>query len=173
LAVIALLQLAALGYGLWTVFTARPVHLVFEYYRFAVVHAVDVPPELVAATPAEVDALPLTGPTMLSIRSFKSADEQGKMTLQALGGLSLAARPDLWQPYAAALPEIQKEAKPVVQLKSRFPGRAAEIDQLLAPFGAAAQSLVYLPVVGRKSFWTAVLDPATAEVKAFLPLDSF
>src|SRR5918993_3549413 len=30
LAVVALLQLAGLGYGLWTVHLARPVHLVFE-----------------------------------------------------------------------------------------------------------------------------------------------
>lgn len=35
--VIGLLQVAALAYGLWTVFVARPVHLVFEYHRMAVV----------------------------------------------------------------------------------------------------------------------------------------
>ena len=42
LAVVALIQLAALGYGLWTVSVARPVHLVFEIDRFRVVHAIDV-----------------------------------------------------------------------------------------------------------------------------------
>jgi len=36
LTVVGLIQLAALGYGLWTVFVARPVHLVFEYDRFRV-----------------------------------------------------------------------------------------------------------------------------------------
>ncbi|MFM6991357.1 MAG: TfpX/TfpZ family type IV pilin accessory protein [Rhodoferax sp.] len=173
LAVVALLQLSALGYGMWTVFVARPVHLVFEYYRLAVVHAVDVPAELLAATPPSIDALPLTGPTLLSVRAFKSPDEQGSMTMQAIGGVSLAARPDLWQAYSAAIPQILKEAKPASQLKTRFPARAAEIDQALAPFGQAAQGMVYLPMVGRKSFWTAFLDPITAEVRAFLPLDSF
>ena len=42
--VIGLLQVAALAYGLWTVFVARPVHLVFEYHRMAVVSAADVDP---------------------------------------------------------------------------------------------------------------------------------
>ena len=34
-------------------------------------------------------------------------------------------------------------------------------------------ALVYLPMIGRKSFWTVLLDPASAEVLAFIPLDSF
>lgn len=71
LAIVALIQLSALGYGVWTVFVARPVHLVFEYDRFRVVHAVDVPPELLAKAPRDVDALPLMGPTLLSLRPFR------------------------------------------------------------------------------------------------------
>lgn len=39
LAIIGLLQLAALAYGLWTVSVARPVHLGYEIDRFRVVHA--------------------------------------------------------------------------------------------------------------------------------------
>jgi hypothetical protein len=34
-------------------------------------------------------------------------------------------------------------------------------------------ALVYLPMNGRKSFWTVLLDPVTAEVLGFIPLDSF
>ena len=52
--VVGLLQLAALIYGLFTVFIARPVHLVFEFHRMAVVHAVDVDPKLLGQTPAEL-----------------------------------------------------------------------------------------------------------------------
>ncbi|NTV87211.1 MAG: pilus assembly protein, partial [Burkholderiaceae bacterium] len=43
LALVGLMQLAGLAYGLWTVHEARPVHLVFEIDRFRAVHAVDVP----------------------------------------------------------------------------------------------------------------------------------
>ena len=49
--VVGALQLAALGYGLWTVFAARPVHLVFEYSRMSVVHAIDVDADLLAKAP--------------------------------------------------------------------------------------------------------------------------
>ncbi len=173
LAIIAALQVGALGYGMWTVFVARPVHLVFEYTRFNVAHAIDVPESLLGKSPTDVGALPLFGPKPLSLRPFKDGNEQADATLAALSGLSLAARPDLWQSYEKGVPEVLKAAKPVAQLKSRFPNRVAEMDKVLAPFGPAGQSMVYVPMVGRKSFWTVFLDPVSAEVKAFMPLDSF
>ncbi len=173
LMIIALLQLSALGYGLWTVFVARPVHMVFEYDRFRVVHAIDVVPELLVKTPTGIDALPLLGPTLLSLRPFKNGHEKMEATMAALQGVSLGSRPDLWQSYEKGIPDVQKESQPITQLKTRFPNRTTEIDQILAPFGAAGPSMVYLPMVGRKSFWTVFLDPLTAEIKAFMPLDSF
>jgi hypothetical protein len=173
LALVAMLQLAALGYGLWTVSVARPVHMVFEYDRFRVVHAIDVPAELLDQTPATVVALPLTGPTMLALRAFRSDQEKMDATLAALQGLPLAARPDLWQPYAAATAEILRAARPVSALMSRHPTQVEAIDKVLKAAARSPTSTLYLPLVGRKSFWTVFLDPVTATVVASLPLDSF
>jgi hypothetical protein len=173
LVIVALIQLSALGYGLWTVFAARPVHLVFEYDRFRVVHAVDVPPVLLQWAPRDVVALPLTGPTLLSLRPFRDGQEEMEATLAALNGLSLSARPDLWRPYATAKRDILKAAKPVSTLKTRFPLQASAIDAVISQAGRSPDALVYLPMVGRKSFWTVLLDPATADIVAFMPLDSF
>ncbi|MES2879436.1 MAG: TfpX/TfpZ family type IV pilin accessory protein [Pseudomonadota bacterium] len=173
LAMVALIQLSALGYGLWTVFVARPVHMVFEYDRFRVVHAIDVPLELLPKVPRDVDALPLMGPTLLSLRPFRNNQENMDATFAALQGVSLSSRPDLWQRYGAATPEILKAARPVVAFKTRFVMQAAAIDEALARVGRQPETVVYLPMVGRKSVWTVFLDPVTAEVLAFVPLDSF
>jgi len=83
LSVVGVIQLAALAYGLWTVAVARPVHLVFEVDRLRVVHAVDVPEELLPQTPPGIRPEPWTGPTMLAVRPFRDAAEQGTMTMQA------------------------------------------------------------------------------------------
>ena len=173
LAVVGLLQLTALCYGLWTVAVARPVHLVFEYTRFRVVYAIEVPRELLARAPAGVDALPLTGPTLLSLRPFKNADEQYDATMGALAGASLSARPDLWQPYDAARAEVLKEAKPVAALRQRLPAQAAVIDAAVAATGLPMDRLVYVPLAGRKVFWTALLDAGTAQVRGYAAVDSF
>lgn len=168
-----LIQLASLGYGIGTGFVARPVHLVFEYDRFRVVHAIDVPPELLDKTPAGVMVLPLMGPTLLSLREFWDGKEKMDATMAALQGISLAARPDLWQPYAAATPEILKTARPIALLKSRFAAQAADIDAAIARTGRKPEAVVFVPMIGRKTFWTVLLDATSAEVLGFMPLDSF
>jgi hypothetical protein len=173
LAVVGLIQLAALSYGLWTMFVARPVHLVFEYDQFRVVHAIDVPLELMDRVPPQIKAMPLTGPTLLALRPFHDDREKFEATKAPLQGLALSARPDLWQPYAEAGPQVLQAARPVTQLKQRFADQAAAIDAAIASTGRPAAALVYLPMVGRNSFWTVLLDPITAEVLAFMPLDSF
>lgn len=173
LAVVGLIQLAGLGYGLWTVHQARPVHLVFEMDRFRVVHAVDIPEELLAKVPEGIAALPLSGPTQLAVRPFASNEESTNATLMALQGISLSARPDLWEPYASARSRVLAAAHPASQLKVRFPLRTAEVEQAIAGTGQPADTLIYLPLIARKSFWTVLLDARTAEVRAYVPLDSF
>jgi hypothetical protein len=173
LALVALVQFAALAYGLWTVSVARPVHLVFENDRFSVVHAIDIAPELLVKTPSNVVALPFTGPTLLSLRKFNNNQEQTDATLAAMQGVALATRPDLWQTYAAGVIELLKAAHPVSNLKIRFSQHSAVIDAAIAQTGRNVDGLRYLPMAGRKSFWTVLLDANTAEVLTFIPLDSF
>jgi hypothetical protein len=171
--VVGILQLAALGYGLWTVFAARPVHLVFEYSRLSVVHAIDIEPELLVKAPPALQALPLTGPTLIALRPFKDADEQFQFTMAALGGAPLAARSDLWQPYEDSKEAILHASRSASELRARFPAEAERIDQAIAATGHPVATLRYLPMVGRKEAWTAWIDPDTTKPLGFLQLDSF
>lgn len=173
LGVVGLIQLAALAYGLWTVAVARPVHLVFEFDRFRVVHAIEVPEELLTQTPAGIHALPLRGPTVLAVRPFRDAKEETDATLMALQGIHLSARPDLWESYAQAGPRVLAVAKPVAELRQRFPQQGIMIDGAIAKTGLPDRDLLFLPMVGRNTYWTVLLDANTAEMRGFLPLDSF
>lgn len=173
LSIIALIQLGALAYGMWTVFVARPVYLVFEVDRFRVVHAVDVPPEMLPQAPERLRKLPLFGQHLLAVRPFRSQRESFDATMAAMGGLHLGARPDLWQAYPDARQRVRKEAKPASDLARRFPAQAAQINAVIAASGRAPEAVAYLPLVARKVFWTVLLDASTADVIGFLPLDSF
>ena len=105
LAMIGLLQLTALVYGLWTVSIVRPVHLAFEIDRFRVVHAIDIPKDEITKAPPELQRLPWTGPTLLSVRELTNEKEGFEATMATLNGLSLGARPELWQSYEKAKPQ--------------------------------------------------------------------
>ena len=174
LALIVALQLGGLVYGLWTVHMARPVHLVFEYDRFRVVHQAEIPPELESAVPPGIALAPLGGPTPRVLRPFRDGGEQGDYTLAALQGLPLSARPELWQPYEVGRARVLQAARPLAQLRQRFPQRLAEIDEALRKAGRDAGSVVFLPMVARQAqAWTVLLDAGSADVIGFVPLDSF
>jgi hypothetical protein len=87
--------------------------------------------------------------------------------------MHLGARPDLWQSYAQAVPRILAAAHPAKELKVRRADRAAEIDRLVSSAGGNPETVVYLPLVGRNSFWTVFLDPVTAQIVATMSLDPF
>jgi hypothetical protein len=174
IAVIVALQLAGLAYGLWTVHLARPVHIVFEYDRFRVVHQSEIPAELARRVPPGIELAPWGGPTPLVLREFQTPAEQRDYTLSALQGLQLSARPELWQRYEVGRARVLQAAHPLAQLKQRFPQRAAEIDEAVQKSGRDAGGVAWLPVVARQAeAWTVLLDARTAEMIGFLPLDSF
>lgn len=170
---VALLQLTALVYGLWTVSVARPVYLTFEYNRFRVVHAVDVPDDMLDKADPVFRRLPWTGPKLLGLRNFKDNNEQLQATVAALNGLQLGFRPDLWIPYDQARLSVLKESHLLADLRARFPDHVGLIDQSVKQIGRPVSDLAYIPMVGRKTFWTVVLDAQTADILGYLPIDSF
>ena len=117
--------------------------------------------------------LPLTGPSLLALRPFRNAQEGADATMAALQGVHLASRPDLWQAYASAVPVVLHAARPVAALKARFAAQSDAIDALIRAAGHDPQTVLYLPLVARKSYWTVLIDPRTAQPLAFMPLDSF
>lgn len=173
LAVIVMLQLAGLAYGLHAVAAARPVHLAWELNRMRVIHAVDVPQEMLEHAPDGLKSLPWTGPTPVAVRPFRSAAEKGDVTLAALGGAEMGARPDLWQPYAEAAARIRASAQPLAALRALKPAAGVALDAAVQDSGLPESQLLWLPLVGRKSFWTVLLRNDNLRPVAYLPLDPY
>ena len=173
LGLVVLIQLAALGYGLHTVWQARPVYLVQEVDRFKVI-------ALPALDTDEVDKLPpalkprwMGGPTTVAIREPKGTAERNKVLFESIeGGRDYAERPEFYLPYegAAALKALQR-AKPLAAFLDKQPSQRSAAAEMAASKGLDMAQLVYLPVVGRQD-WVAVLD-AQAQIQGFLKGDGF
>lgn len=117
--------------------------------------------------------MPWTGPTAIGLRPFRSQKEQMDATMDALQGAPLAVRTDLWQSFDTSRPALRAAAKPLADLKQRTPQASQLIDAWLSNSGHSLGELSYVPLVGRKAFWTVVLDAQTADILAYLPIDSF
>lgn len=98
------------------------------------------------------------------------------LSLAVIGLLQRAALAyGLWT-VAIARPQVRARSRPLGDLKTLFPGRIAGIDTALASSSTTVQtnaSVRYVPLVSRSVFWTALIDATTAEVIAFVPIDSF
>ena len=170
---IALVQFAALVYGVWSLYQARPVYMAFEVDRLRVVHAVDVPPELLLQASEGFRQLPQTGPGWVAVRSLTNSTESMEATMAALQGLHLAFRPDFWIPFEQASGAVRQEAKPLSELMAREPKLRQALQQALDAQGVAAADVVYLPLLGRTAFWTALFHANTLKPLDYLPIDPY
>jgi len=171
-AVVVVLQLAGLGYGLQTVFEARPVVLALEGHRLRVVRAIDLDPQGLARAPAEWRRLPLRGVHVLAARDPEPAEKLEAINM-ALQGVDVGMRPEFWQTSARTAAALLKAAKPLGTLSQRYPQRAAELKQYIEGTGRSAAGLKYLPLMARRTDWVALIDASSGEVVGFAPFDGF
>lgn len=172
-ATIAVVQVMALIYGVWTVFQSRPVFLAFEIDRLRVVHAIDVDEGLLAQSKPEFRPLPVFGPRLVAVRPFVSSAEKMEVTMAALQGIDIGARADLWVGYESQAPAILSSAKPVAELLRSKSADRAIIENALRSIELNHTEARFLPVVGRRVFWTAILSPEDARPLVFLPVDPY
>ena len=161
LAIIGCIQLAALLYGLHTVYVARPVAMVFEVDRFRVVTANDVhEPDLPKARP-EYQAMPLTGPWLLGARAAQPGDERNDALFLGLQGIDIGMRPNFWQPYEQSRAAVLKAARPVSALLKQYPARSDSIRQRLADRGEQEGKTLFVPVFARGDWVALIREDAT------------
>jgi hypothetical protein len=174
LVIVVLLQLAALGYGLYVMHTVRPVALALENSRFRVVTAQEVLlDELPKAQPA-YQQLPHTGPITVNTALPANADEQFDAITRALAGHDIGTRPKFWRAWDdKARARAQTVAKPVESLRKHYTQRTAELDAALQRTGRAEAQLRYIPVLARYGDWVAFIDADSGDIVGFAPFDGF
>jgi hypothetical protein len=167
LATIGLIQMAALAYGVHTVWVARPMAMVFETDRFRVITANNVYlPELPKARP-EYRSLPVTGPWLLGVRPAAAGEERNDAMFMALDGVDTGQRPPFWQPYSESVSAVLAKSR----LLAHYPDGAAEFRAALQEMKASETDSRFLPLVARGD-WVVVID-AAGKVLGYLSADGF
>ena len=184
LALVAAIQLLALGYGVHTLSYARPVALVYEIDRFRVVSFADVDADADEAEQIPDWAQPwrFSRPRTVGIRSSSTGAEKLDSINLSLAGIEPSQRPSWWQDYALSRPQVLERARPLPELRAKHPEQSALLDAAVAQAlhnnqpdeTTDAQALRWLPLVSRRATdWVVLLDPATARVRGYVHLDGF
>lgn len=171
LAVIGLLQTAALAYGMHTVYIARPVAMVHEVDRFRMITADAVFASELHEAPPAYRSLPLTGPWLLGTRRPQQGAERNDAMFMGVAGVDISQRPRFWQRYEESRAQVLARARPLSELLNYHAQRHPDLKQRVAQLNADESSGRFLPVVARGD-GVAVLD-AAGNVLGYLPVDGF
>lgn len=173
LSLVGAIQVIALAYGLWSVFGARPVALVYEVDRFTLVGANEVQIQQLGLAPEGMRALPFTGVLRAGLRQPVSGEEMLESVQISLAGTPQSMRPTWWVPYETVKNQAVQRAKPLALLIQARPQQAPLLESAAAKTGLPMAQLLYLPLTSSKVLdWVALISPA-GDVVGHAPVDGF
>lgn len=173
IAIIALVQMLAFVYGLYTIALARPVHMVFEVDRFTVVSAADLNTAQLAKAPEAYRQLPWTGPTLIATRkSISNAEMLSSLDL-SFQGVDLAMQPDRWVDYNEGRAKVVAAARPMKPLIDKYPQVLAAAKTAAVEHGVSMDNMRYLPLTSRNESWVALVAVPDARIVGYLSVDGF
>lgn len=170
LSVIALLQMSALGYGVFAVYSGRPVYIVATDSGFKIVSASELDPSDIAeARLDEYRTLTLTGPRLVGTRVPDDPAERLKVANASAFGVGVESYPKYYVPYDEVRGEVLKIAKPVTQLEL-----SAEDSEALTSYLRKASrqggDIRCLPVSAKLQELTAILSAENGAFLSLLPI---
>lgn len=174
LSLVAAIQLSAFVYGMYNVYQARPVAVVYEIDRLRALAKADIYAEELPQAPESYRKLPLFGIWQLAAREKTDNDDTLADVNLAVQGYDIGQRPSWWIPYANAREQMQKRAKPLNTLIQRANTEEQTLLKDAAKrSGLSIDQLYYLPFTSPKSSeWTAILNDDMQLLDA-VPVDAF
>lgn len=166
---IAALQLAALSYGIHTVYSVRPVFIVYAVDRFELVTSIDLEDNDLAGAPnEEFRRRPVGKPRFVAVSMPQDSTELQMLMQSGLAGKDVQLFPRYYVPYQSKAKDALKHARPIALLEQRDP---ATVKEMLASTGRAADSLRFLPLRYRRGEGAVVIDAASGEPVRILRID--
>ena len=172
---VVLVQLAALGYGLYSIGSARPVAVVFEVDRFVAVAEADVDTNSMTQADPKYQKLSWTGPIWVGVREPHNSDERVESIDKSIAGIEPSVRPNWWQDLEKNQANIQERAKPLAPVVSRLDSvTQSAVLEAADKTKLSVDELSYLPLVSNKQLdsWVVLLNKQ-GKVVGYAPMSGF
>lgn len=172
--VIGLVQLAALLYGLHSLYAARPAMVVFETDRLVLVQASQIRYDKYPSTLPQFQKAPLAGVDYAQVSQTDDGQTMLKRIELELSGLPPNAMPASWREYdQQTRQDIQKRQKPLADLIKARPQAKALLEAQMQKLKKPVDELFFIPFVSSKTYdWVAILDK-NAHILSYAPVEGF
>ncbi len=165
---VAIVQLSALAYGVFTVFQGRPIYAVFDKDRFQVIIAADMNgKELEKVTDPVFKSLPLTGPQVVAMDTPSDMKEVQRIIIS---GIDSRAFSQYYVAYETKAKQAAVAAKPLAQIQKTNAASAEKLKVFLAAKSLDEAKVGFLPLYTRNEDMTVVLDRESGKILAIAPV---
>lgn len=171
LALIALVQLAALTYGAYALAMGRPVFLTWSVDRFELVAAAEVDPGELARAPESLRELSWRGPVPSVVTMPEAGKEREQVQSLVLAGLDLHHLVHRYQSYEALRSQVLPRTRPLDALAEFNPSGRIEAALVAAGLGDRRDSVRWAPVAGRKRDLVALIDARQGDLLKVVALN--
>jgi hypothetical protein len=170
LSVIALLQMAALGYGIVAMYSGRPVYIVATDMGFKVVSAAELDPKDIAdAHFDDYKTLSLTGPRLVGTKPPEDPKIRSDLAFSSAFGLGVESFPKYYVPFDEVRKEMIDLAKPVNRLDLNETDSRI-LTRYLQEQSKREQDVKCLPVVAKRQQLMAIIDAENGAFLSMLPI---
>lgn len=170
LSIIVAIQLAALFYGVQSVYEGRPIYVAFNIDRFDLVQANDIAQEkFLKARHSQFKSAPKWGVKFVFAKRPDNPDERQDLLFSALsGGADLAYIPKYYDDYGNNASEVALKIREISELINFNPDNKILIEQLERRYPST--EFGYLPLRASKRDLTLILNKKSADVVEYINL---
>jgi len=160
---IAAVQIAALVFGVMSIYQARPVYFAFVVDRFETVAAADLEDSILREAMAQYQQLSNNGPRWVGVELPTDPRELDRLTIaEAIHGTGPALIPKYYQPLEQVIKNGMAKAKSIDTLNDFNPQEL--VDSKLFPYQENLGDLVFFPLAGRDRDLTVLVERESGSV---------
>lgn len=167
---IAIMQIAALAFGLHTVWQSRPAYIVGTSDRFRLVFANEIDPASASKAAQEYRHAPWFGPKVVSAPLPDDSKARFEAMMEEMTGLEIQFNPARYAPYPARNGEPAKAAIPARQVISLAPASDRQRWQQAFARHPNAASPAMLPLQSSRGSASLMIDLASAKVLGYVDM---
>jgi len=168
---IAIVQLAAIAWGTFSLYQNRPFWMIHTVDRFEVLSIRDI--DLAWVTDPKFLNRPFEGPLLLLANMPSDPAEYQQLLREIIfeGKPDLQFRPEYWSLYAEGKEIALQKSQPLVSLREARPDSIRMIDKVVKRHGGDIARLKFAPAHQKDGQFTAILDAQSGDLVDTLMID--
>lgn len=166
LGVIIVLQISALGYGIYSIEQGRPAWLVFYADRFELTRKNDLLLENIDQAKKQFQQVSWAKPQFVAIKTITNTQQhQDDIFTEVMGGVSLAQKPERYVDFVQVKSQLQQRAKSLKELNQY--NDVKQVDHILSKY---PQATGFVPLKANAVDMTVLINKDKGEVVKIVDL---